>query len=163
MKKYISVNSELLAYCLMPNHFHFMIQANEKTVNTVIKAGQERNALSEGVRMLLSSYAQAINKQERRTGSLFTQNTKAKMLNFSKGKIDYASVCFHYIHQNPYAASLVQRLEDWQYSSYREYTGTNDECICNQALAKEIVNFEEDSFYSQSYAAVDERKLSSIW
>ncbi len=163
MKKYICVNSELLAYCLMPNHFHFMLLANEKTVSTVVKAGQERNALSEGVRMLLSSYAQAIDKQENRTGSIFTQNTKAKMLNFGKGNVDYASTCFHYIHQNPLAAGLVDKLEDWKYSSFGEYRRTNGECICNQTIAKEIVNFDEDSFYSLSYAEINEKKLKSIW
>jgi len=163
IKKYINPNCDMLAYCLMPTHFHFLIQANENTVRTIVKAGQERNTFSEGIRILLSTYTQAINKQERRKGSLFTQNTKAKMLNYSKGKVDYAFTCFQYIHQNPYRAGLVDKLEDWEYSSFRDYAGFRNGTLCNQKFAHEIINFDKDDFYGQSYAVMDEKKLKFIW
>lgn len=73
-------NCDILAYCLMPNHFHFLIQTNENSVKKVLVGKDERNIISEAIRQILSSYSHAINKQENRTGSLFTQNTNAKEL-----------------------------------------------------------------------------------
>ena len=163
VEKYIRPNCNLIAYCLMPTHFHFLIQANENTVKTIVKAKQERNVFSEGIRVLLSAYTQAINKQEKRKGSLFTQNTKAKMLNYVKGKGDYAFTCFQYIHQNPYRAGLVEKLEDWEYSSFRDYAGFRNGTLCNRKFANEIINFDKNDFYGQSYAVMDEQKLNFIW
>ena len=49
IRKHIFPFCEILAYCLMPNHFHFLIVTNEKTIQTVIKANQERNIFCEGI------------------------------------------------------------------------------------------------------------------
>jgi len=62
----------------MPNHFHFLIHANQITVETKKVRHSYKNVLSEGIRNLLQSYAKGINKQNHSTGSLFQQNTKAK-------------------------------------------------------------------------------------
>ena len=69
--------SEIIAYCLMPNHFHILIQANGKSLkerNTF--GGKPMQELAYRVGILLSSYSQAINKQNKTTGSLFQQKTK---------------------------------------------------------------------------------------
>ena len=55
---------DVLAYCLMPNHFHFLINTNEQSMFTKTIGSIEKNVISEGLRTLLSSYTQAINKQE---------------------------------------------------------------------------------------------------
>ena len=60
----------------MPNHFHFLIHANDDTVKIIKEIPIKINALTEGFRLLLSSYTQGINKQENRTGNLFQQKTK---------------------------------------------------------------------------------------
>ena len=163
IKKYIIPNCELLAYCLMPNHFHFLIQANDSTVKAGKKAGIERNMFSESIRILLSSFTQAINKQEKRTGSLFTQNTKAKSLNYFPSKIDYGLICFNYIHQNPMQGGLVDRLEDWPYSSFKEYTGFKVEKLCNHHIAQELLDLDLAELYVQSYSMIDEKNLKHIW
>ena len=139
-----------------------MIQANSTTVKTKTVGNISRSLLSEGIRMMLSSYTQAINKQERRTGSLFAQNTKSKLLNFQKGNVDYAFTCFNYIHQNPLVDGLVKRLEDWEFSSFSEYAFKNQPSICNQKLAEEVVQFDKDNFFNQSYAAIDELKTKAL-
>jgi hypothetical protein len=81
----------------MPNHFHLLINSDVRTILTKVIAGKEKNVLSEGIRMLLSSYTLAINKQNDTTGSLFQQNTKSKSI--ARGKNQYDLLCFHYIHQ----------------------------------------------------------------
>lgn len=71
MKKYICPNSALLSWILMPNHFHFLVQANHETCKLVKHTPIEINTLTEGIRLLLSSYAKAIQKQENHVGNLF--------------------------------------------------------------------------------------------
>jgi len=140
---------DILAYCLMPNHFHFLIHSDERTVLTKLIGGSERNILSEGIRNILSSYSQAINKQNGTTGSLFQQNTKAKPI--VKGDRNYDLVCLHYIHQNPMTARLVKRMEDWPYSSFRDYCGFRNETFCNRELTTRLLELNMKSFYEDSY------------
>ena len=102
--------SEIIAYCLMPNHFHFLLQPTEnglKERNTF--GGKSMQELAYRIGILLSSYSQAINKQNKTTGSLFQQKTKAKILSeISNGsRISYFEQCFHYIHQNPVKAKTI--------------------------------------------------------
>jgi putative transposase len=66
-------HTEIIAYCLMPNHFHFLICTDGRS-NTVIKqGGNYLDAVTNGFRKLLSSYARIINSQNNWTGSLFLQ------------------------------------------------------------------------------------------
>jgi REP element-mobilizing transposase RayT len=120
INRYLSPCCNILAWCLMPNHFHLLIQANN-TSTLVIKDGSfERQQFSQGIKQLLSSYTKAINKQEGRTGSLFQQKTKAIHINGN-----HITSVFHYIHQNPLKAGLVKKMEDWNNSSFNEYLKTS--------------------------------------
>lgn len=103
VRKYISPFCNLLAYCLIPNHFNFLIQANTITASFNEKG---KNNLSEGFKVLLSSYTKAVNVQESRTGSLFTQNTHCKKVDDG---IRQPLICFFYIHQIPVNAGLVKK------------------------------------------------------
>ena len=50
------------------------------------------------------------NKQQERTGNLFQQKTKAKLVS---GEKDYSSTAFFYIHQNPVEALLSKKAIEW--------------------------------------------------
>jgi len=156
-----------LAYCLMPNHFHFLVQVKDKPIRPLQAVRWVENPMdpiARKVGTLLSSYTQAINKQENRTGSLFQQKTKAKCLNEDiESKNNYAAICFHYIHQNPLNAGIVKKLEDWKYSSFLDYAGLRNGTLCDQKLAYEIINFSRENFIEQSYAIIDEKNLKGIW
>ncbi|HAF30203.1 MAG TPA: hypothetical protein DCG75_14270 [Bacteroidales bacterium] len=68
-KKHILPFADILAYCLMPNHFHIMIQVNKEGVKfTNENHRSATQLLSKNIGLLLSSYTQAINKQEKRKG-----------------------------------------------------------------------------------------------
>lgn len=99
-------------------------------------------SLSKSIGTMLSSYSQAINRQENRRGSLFAHTTKAKMLNLKKN--DYMLNCFMYIHQNPLLARLVERLEDWEFSSYPDFIGKRNGSLINKQLALEVLNIDKD-------------------
>lgn len=132
MKTELKPYSEIICYCLMPNHFHILI-STYNNFNTEL--------FSKGFKTMLSSYTKAINLQEKRTGSLFQQNSKAKCLtdlNSYKSN-NYGLVCFNYIHQNPVNAGLVQKLKDWEFSSYRDYASLRNGTLCNKEIAYNLL------------------------
>jgi len=153
----------MLAYCLMPDHFDFLINADIRTIQKKSFSGKQKNVLSEGIKNLLSTYAKAINVQNKWTGSLFQQNTKAKCL--ERNEMDYGFTCFNYIHQNPLKARLVEKLEDWPYSSFGDYCGFQNEtiCICNKKLAFQLLNLNEETFSKDSYIRVNNYDLKNIF
>lgn len=151
-KKHILPFADVLAYCLMPNHFHIMVQVNAEGAKPSDE--QYRNTtqlLSKNIGLLLSSYTQAINKQENRRGSLFAHKTKAKQLNnFGEYKgvsqNDYSLTCFNYIHQNPINTKIVNKTKDWEFSSYKDFAGIRKGNIINMALAIELLNLDLSNF-----------------
>lgn len=151
-KKHVSPHCQVLAYCLMPNHFHFLINTTKESVEEIKVGSLMVPALNNGFRQLLSSYAQAINKQEGRTGSLFRQKTKAKLLEVQDGQ--YPVLCFHYIHQNPLRAKLVKKIEDWEFSSFRDYIGLRNGTLCDQQSAIYLLDISKDLLYQESYQVV---------
>ena len=160
VRKFILPHCDILAYCLMPNHFHFLINADSRTTSTKIIADKEKNIMSEGIRMLLSSYTQAINKQNKTSGSLFQQNTKAKAI--IKGSNLYDLLCFHYIHQNPMKAKLVEKMEDWAYSSFKDYCGLRRGTLCDQELAFRLLDLDKKKFYEDSYKIISDDDIKNI-
>jgi len=142
---------DVLAWCLMPNHFHFLVHANSFSTVVIKDGGFERQQFSQGIKQLLSSYTKAINKQEGRTGSLFQQKTKAVCVSVNE---QHETTAFHYIHQNPMKARLVARMEDWEFSSFNDYLGMRKTTFCNMKLAHERLNIKFDKLYEESYNVI---------
>ncbi|MCE2894501.1 MAG: transposase [Flammeovirgaceae bacterium] len=150
LDRYVTPCCDLLAWCLMPNHFHLLIHANTNSTIVIKDGSFERQQFSQGIKQLLSSYTKAINKQEKRTGSLFQQKTKA----ICTDRKDHALTAFHYIHQNPLRAGLVKKMEEWPHSSYQEYLGSR-KSICNKALVTELLALDPSRFYEDSYKVIN--------
>ncbi|MDJ0705954.1 MAG: transposase [Leptolyngbyaceae cyanobacterium MO_188.B28] len=95
----------VIAYCLMPNHYHFLVQLRKAD-------------LSEKIGAFSISYTKAINRLHQRCGTLFQGRFQAIHV---EGE-EYWLNLSRYIHLNPVKAGLVKRPEDWEFSSYQEYT-----------------------------------------
>ena len=80
--QYLKPVSEILAWCLMPNHFHCMLVPNEEGCKHIVLAGKDTHMqnLSKVIGKTLSSYTKALNVQNKTTGNLFQKKTKAKLL-----------------------------------------------------------------------------------
>lgn len=119
--RYLGKKVNLHAYCLMPNHFHLLVEVLPWenyyfTAGTPVHRGL-RNPVIRGFRNLFISYAKAFNKQQERTGSLFQSKFKRKQIDSEA----YFGTVMAYIHTNPVIAGLTSRPEDWPYQSYRAY------------------------------------------
>lgn len=103
----LSEEIEVLAYCLMPNHFHILIKQKTK------------NAITKLMRQLTTAYSMYFNKKYERVGPLFQGIFKACL-------VDKNEVLLHlskYIHQNPQERGIS--LGDFPWSSYPAYLGSN--------------------------------------
>jgi len=179
VKEQIAPFCKILAWVLMPNHFHLLVVATESGCLLVNeKHRQSLQVLPKHIGILLSSYTQAINKQENRMGKLFSNNTTAKCLNdiefhntfiANRSTIDntqtpdYATICFNYIHQNPVMAGLVGAMEEWEFSSYRDFSGTRNGTLIDKKLTVQLINMEPEGFYAQSQINLDESLLKKMF
>ena len=115
--------------------------------------------------ILLSSYSQAINKQNGTTGSLFQQKTKAKVLSEENNgsRISYFEQCFHYIHQNPAVAGIVKEVSEWPYSSYPDYTGLRSGTLCNQNIFYALTGLNAADIKQKTMDKIDEKILDKLF
>jgi hypothetical protein len=143
----------------MPNHFHFMVEVNNVSLEPIKWGGNLMPYISNGFQLLQSSYSKRINFRENRTGSLFQQKTKSKLLETK----NYALTTFWYLHQNPMKAALVKNILNWEYSSYKEYCGLQSENLSNVALGKQILNLSEIDFKSAEMMELSEKEIENIF
>jgi putative transposase len=138
--------ADVLVYCLMPNHFHFILKIKSHGCDFVVLKGKQTHMqnLSKTIGKTLSSYTQAINLERSRTGNLFQKKTKAKNLRDCHGS--YLINCVHYIHSNPVAAGLVEHDSEWEFSSFPDYCGVRKGTLCNKELLYEVSGISENEF-----------------
>ena len=140
VEKYIVPCADILSWTLMPNHYHFLIYANEKSVELINNRNLPISRLSEGFRLLQSSYTKALNAERDLWGNLFHQKFQSKLMRLDS-KVQSVNT-FHYIHGNACKAGLVEHPEDWPYSSLNEYLDPSRAGICNQKLAMQLLEID---------------------
>ena len=95
---------KLFAYCLMGNHIHLLIQPEQEPLEQVFKRIGGR-------------YVYWYNVKYQRVGHLFQDRFKSEPVEDDS----YFLMVIRYIHQNPVKAGICNAIEDYKYSSYREY------------------------------------------
>ena len=162
IKKHILPHADIVAWCLMPTHFHLMVHVNDVFVErseqvTSSHLLTKKRSLNDSIAIMLRSYTRAIQKQENKTGSLFQNRTKAicltqtegispawfqsnygAMINIAMLEKEYPQVCFDYIHNNPVKDGLVKTATDWEFSSALDYSGKRKGKLINQKSAEEF-------------------------
>ncbi len=108
----------IMAYCLMPNHYHLLLRQNEG------------GSISRFIQTVFNAYTQAINLSTGHSGTLF--QGRAKGLEITSD--EYAVRLARYIHFNPVAAGLVLKPEAWEYSDYRDWCGIRKADLSDLAL-----------------------------
>ena len=96
----------LTAWVLMTNHFHLVVQTREAN-------------LSQGMQWLNSTYVNWFNRVHKRCGHLFQGRFKAYLVD----REAYFAEVLRYVVLNPVRAKMVQRPEEYRWSSYRATAG----------------------------------------
>lgn len=104
---YNSLDYSILAYCLMPNHYHFLVY--QKADYPVYRYFEQ----------IWNKYSRYYNHKYARKGTLFA----GKLQHVGVTQAEHLLHLCAYIHLNPVKANLVSQPEDWQWSNYLDWIG----------------------------------------
>lgn len=108
---------EIIAYCLMPTHFHFVLKQKKE------------NGISQFLSQVVNSYTRYFNTRHKRKGHLFQGPFKAIRVENDEQLMHLS----RYIHLNPSVDYLVKNLKEYEHSSYLEYL-TSQRGICQKSI-----------------------------
>jgi len=140
---------DVLVYCLMPTHYHLAVLLKTDELSARV------------MQPFTVSYTKAVNKQQRRTGSLFQGPFQALLVD----RDEYLVHLSRYIHLKPVAAGLVARPEEWAFSSYRDYVGLREgtlpapELVLSQFPSRDAYRDFVDSFRAEDVEFIEELLL----
>ncbi len=109
---------EIICFCLMPNHFHFLLKQTKN------------NGISEFLGKLSNSYTRYFNTKHKRVGPLFQGVFKAIHIDTNEQLLHLS----RYIHLNPLVGFLTKDLELYRWSSYLEYTRVLPTNMCSKEI-----------------------------
>lgn len=124
--EYLYPVASTYAFCLMPNHFHFMVRIKGKKELMIIfkSMGKKSNKLtglfdfsgliSRQFSNFLNAYTKSFNLRYNRKGKLFLKSLNRKPVEDD----EYFKRLIYYIHYNPVLHRYVKKPEEWPYSSY---------------------------------------------
>lgn len=122
---------EIVCYCLMPNHFHFLLQQKVES------------SITEFVSKLSNSYTKYFNTKNQRVGPLLQGEFKAALIETNEQLIHVS----RYIHLNPLVGYLTKDLESYKWSSYLEYLNLNKNKVCSKEIIAD--QFKSSQAYKQ--------------
>lgn len=118
---------ELIAYTLMPNHFHLLL------------VEKEMGGISKFMKQLSNAYTKYFNERQKRSGSLFEGPFKAVEV-----KEEDLTQVVRYIHLNSFLAGLVDDPEKYRWSDFPTYTNSKEVNISNAKVVLEKFNTSAD-------------------
>lgn len=124
MKENLASKGDVLAWCLMDNHFHILIEL-------------EMKPLSDAMRRMLSAYATYFNMRHDRSGHLFQDRFGSEAVDTE----EYLLTVLRYIHQNPVKSGISPTCS-YRWSSYEEYL--SDGGICSVMRIRGIFGSREE-------------------
>lgn len=106
----------IICYCLMPNHIHLLVRQNSEV------------PIHKFISSLHTSYSMYFNRKYQKVGHLFQGRFKQKNI-ITDAYFLYLSC---YIHANPFIDGLVRKAEEYNWSSYQDYTEMRKGTLCNK-------------------------------
>ncbi|MBP1924539.1 REP element-mobilizing transposase RayT [Sedimentibacter acidaminivorans] len=111
------VQFDAIAYCIMDNHIHLLIKAEENELRTLMKK-------------LNVKYAMHYNSAEKRNGHVFQDRFRSEAVEDDK----YMLGAIRYIHNNPVKVGIVKNVLEYQWSSAKDYINQKSEIISYKYL-----------------------------
>lgn len=150
VKKYVLPVTEIYAYCLMPNHFHFLVKNKPITIPESFRKKDENSYYSHQWGSIQNTYTKKKNYRKRRRGGLFCQSINRNLIDSE----EYLKMCVVYIHNNPVKHGHCFNPVAWTYSSYPAIISSRS---TNIQRAEVLSLFEtKDNFISYHSSNADE-------
>ena len=119
---------QLICYCIMPTHIHLVL------------AQLMDNGISKFMNNILNSYSHYFNIKYKRKGPLWESRSKKVLVKTDEQLLHLT----RYIHLNPVTAYIVDKPDEWRYSSYNEYiSNVSENRTCNY---KELIDIKPDLY-----------------
>lgn len=131
---------EILAYCLMPNHFHILLKQKEE------------NGVNIFMSKISNSYIKYYNARQKRSGTLFRGAFKAREI-----PGENLSAVSRHIHLDPLLKGLIRFLPSFPFSSFPQYLGEKDGFCIKTDILK---NFSSAATYKEFVMNQEEYKQS---
>ena len=140
---------EIVCFCFMPNHFHFLLKQLTD------------GGISKFMSNFTNSYTRYFNTKHERNGPLFTGKFRSVRIETEEQLVHVS----RYVHLNPYASYVVKTakdLEEYPYSSFPEYIGKTAVNLCSRDIIlshfKDTESYKNFVFDSADY----QRELNKI-
>ena len=149
---YIAPIADTFAYCLLRNHFHFLVRIKDVAEN----AEPRLPFVGQAFANWFNAYAKAINSAYHRTGSLFQHP-------FGRIVVDtdsYYRQLVVYIHQNPQRHGLIDDFRQWPYSSYAAFYSDRTSRVRREEVLTWFDNIA--NFRAAHDAPVDEYHIEAL-
>lgn len=137
---------DILAYCLMPNHFHLILKQNSV------------DGISNFMRNVQNSYSHFFNLRHKRQGPLWAGKFKNVLCETNEQLLHLS----RYVHLNPVTAHLVNKPEDWPFTSFHQYTSMTEKpySLCR---FKRHIDISPENYYDFVKNHIEEqRSLAKI-
>lgn len=118
---------QILAYCLMPTHIHLILKQLTPSGISIFMGN------------ILNSYTRYFNIKHHRKGPLW----ESKFQNVLVEDDEQLLHLTRYVHLNPTTAALVDKTQDWEFSSYKEYLNESNHTICQ---FEDLLTFQPEKY-----------------
>lgn len=158
--KYIFPIADTFCWCLLKNHFHFLVRIKELDEIAIEQLNYSNNIPIDPDKInptrqfshLFNAYTQAINKKYHRTGSVFEKPFKRKMVTSS----DYLIKLIFYIHNNPVHHGLVDQISDYKWSSYHSILSSKPTYILRTEVIALFGDLENFKYYHTKHQELED-------
>jgi len=147
IRKYLPDTAiEMVAYCLMPNHYHFLVHLKVDDLSSLLQP-------------VLVSYSKSFNRRYGRAGPLFQGPFRAAHVD----RNEYLLHLSRYIHRNPVAAGLVASAQEWEFSSYPEFIGLRSGTLPKpEVILSQFSSASDYRRFVESYAGADDGVITHL-
>lgn len=161
--KYIHPVADTFCWCLLNNHFHFLIRIKELseiqldtlTYSKNIKVNKEKVNPSKQFSHLFNAYTQSINKMYNRTGSVFEKPFQRKIVSSQ----NYFQKLIFYIHNNPVHHKITDNILDYKWSSYHTIVTSKPTYLMRDEVIEMFNDLSNFKFYHSKNQTYDEIKF----
>jgi REP element-mobilizing transposase RayT len=141
---------EVYSYCLLPNHFHFLLGIKE------FDESEDEIKINKAFSKFFISYARSYNNSYNRLGRLFCQPFKRILVEDD----DYFRILVNYVHRNPIHHGLVKDYRNWRYSSFNAYLSDKQTKIEKRKVLEYFYSLDDFiSFHEENKSKIGIEKL----
>ncbi|MFN7115717.1 MAG: transposase [Saprospiraceae bacterium] len=139
-RQHVTPVADTFAYCLLSNHFHFLVQIKPTAVLEPLL--QQKDAkkekplrsihdfVSDQFSNFFNAYTKAVNKRYGRDSALFRRPFRRILITEERHLVEVV----RYIHRNPEKHGIIPHFEEWEHHSYAPFLNDSDTWLAKDSL-----------------------------